>query len=630
MRRMICVLLSLALLWTAASAEGLNDTELGTGAAGAEGLSKTEYSFEEVGAEGIIAESDTAAVVTPSEPEAPEAEQPTEDGQAWIVVAGEKAFGDIEELIALGLSKEIYIREQRAVELEDIDARVLEGIVFLPDPEVFKGAKFVARLTLTSPDEAEDPSALEDVDLTGYAELPEEQRMTLYVWVMEIIEEEPTPVPTAAPEPTAPPEVQEVRILVQAEGVVQGQWSSAKPKFTLSGIPEGAGGLQYAAILYDRQIVYLNGNEYEPDAEGILSVRFAIMDEMGDIVSASDSATLYLDWSAPESVQAAPSMQKSYAMVFSAQDSLSGAAAMSVDGGENWIEIENGVPMGHVFGAHTVLQSGMLQVRDAAGNIWLNEAELVFGAVEKFSGGGYYGPSKTHSENTTGDDGSTGYAEAYLAAGEEPVAKILINDKELKLAVAFEGEEAREAMFAVQFGKMICADEAGEKLGGSESLHTGEMAEGDDMMLLSALLPEDAPEDKAPVWTWSFDGASLRTLYASGVKTLALRAGESIALIPTEGFAAGTRYTEMKIGGVGSRFFLYNATMQALLQERVPDECNRTTDTECMLDVDVKGEAFRLLPAQGEEMYAEGVCVIPLGWMDLLAEEYPALEADAE
>ncbi|MDO4741078.1 MAG: hypothetical protein Q4A66_10455 [Eubacteriales bacterium] len=561
------------------------------------------------------------AVVTPSEP--------LPAAQGWFAVPGPegvetKTYGSLEELVVLRGAGEIFVLAEKPVEIEQIDARTLVDIVFLPDPEVFLSGEFRVRVTFEDPSEAEVAEDLEDIDFEPYREMEEEQPVDLYVWVMEIVE----PEPTVQPEPTPSPEP--LRIAVEAQDVAQG-WSNLVPTFHLSGIPQGNTELRYAAILFDREIVELEGDTYQPPQEGIYSVRFVIVDAMGDILSASESTTLYLDWTAPEQVSAFASQQRSYAMVFSAADSLSGATEVSLNAGADWEPIENEQAKGFKFSQETILQPGMLQVRDGAGNIWQNEETLIFGALEKGGGGGYYGPSKTHSENTTGDDGKTGYAQAYLNAGEESVWELDIAGQILSLSVERAGQEAEQAAFRVSFGRMPALNEEGERVGGPDSLHAGEFTAEDDMMLLTAeelpLAEGEDEQETPPAWRLSFDGAALRTLYASGVEQLVLCVGDNAVVLPTEGFCAGTRYTELKIGGTGSRYFLYTACMREAEQERTPDEENRTTNMEFSLDVDVKEEAYRLIPREGEVIYAQGVRMIPAAWLDLLPEEYPALEA---
>lgn len=566
-------------------------------------------------------------VVTPSEPDP--------SAQGWISLEdGGRLYGDIEDLLmTLQGRGEIFVQEKRAAEIKDIAAPLLSEVEFLPDPDAFADGEYIVRVTYEDPDEAEDIAQIEDIDVSDFADDPE-RTVTVYIWVMQIIEEQPTEEPAPTPEPTplplpAPvptpeptPEPEKIVIGVAEEGFMQGEWSSAAPVFRLSGIPEGRTDLGYAVILYDRQITEIEGESYIPQDEGVFALRFAIMDQMGDIVSASESFTLYLDLSAPESVSAVPSQQKSYAMILTASDSLSGAKQFSTDGGSTWEEIGDGQSMGYVFGEETVLEPGMLCVMDGAGNIWKNEEPLTFGAVIKESyGGGYGGPSKPHSENTSGNDGGTGYDQAYLFAPEEPVAEIALTGRQLLLSA----DETEGALFTMAFGKWAPEDEGG----GLSGLHAGEKGLEDDMLVLTAE-PVEKVEGEQTEYTWKFDGAALRTLYATGVDMLVLRAGDAAAVLPMAGFTAGTRYTDLKIGGTGSRYFLYSAKMTLAKENEtlLPNEINRTESCLFTLDVSVKDEQFSLVPAQGLEMYTEGVYCIPQEWIGLSQEEWPQTDAE--
>lgn len=579
--------------------------------------------------------------VTPSEPDP--------SAQGWIDLGPDGVHsGDLYDLIGIAQGGKIYVQARNAVEIEGIFPRLLEDVEFEPDPEVFTGGEHVVRITLEDPDEAEDISLIEDIDLAQYADAPEDALITVYIWVMQILptpEPTPTPTPTPMPEPTSTPvstptpeptplptpaptplpTPEPVKISVEAEGLRPGEWSPVAPQFSLSGIPEGEGGLCYAAILYDRQIVEMDGSVYRHETEGICALRFAIMDEMGDIVSVSASYTIYLDLSAPESVSAVPSTQRSYAMVLTAADSLSGAKAYSTDGGAEWIEMASSEPVGCVFSGLTVLEPGMLCVQDGAGNIWKNEEQLTFGALEKPDVGGYYGPAKPHSENTTGNDGTTGYAQAYLCAAEEPIEALDVGGRLITLSVS--GNDAQSpALFGVSFGAPC--DEAGN--GGLESLHTGEKTEKDSMIMLTAE-PAEAEDGVQCEYIWQFDGAALRTLYASGIDLLVCRTGESAAVFPTIGFTAGTAYTDLKIGGTASRYFLYSASMRPLGEEEKgePDAIIRTEKCAFTLAVDVKEERYALVPADSVEMYTQGVFCIPQEWIGMDPAQWPEENRDA-
>lgn len=566
--------------------------------------------------------------VTPSEPD--------KDAQGWIESGDGKIYGDLDELIAQIAKGKIYIQTEKAVRLKDVDARSLIDIRFLPDPEAFTGAKFTVRATLEDPGKVEDLSALEDIDFSQYKDMEEEQIITLYVWVMRIEEQQPQPTvppvvtpsePTAAPDETSKPEPTDrpVAIKVQSQGAVKGEWTNEAPVFTLSGIPENVQGLRYAAIVYDREIIELDGDRYIADIEGVTQLRFAIVDEMGDIVSSSERVTVYVDLTAPENVSAAGSMQKSYALIVTASDAVSGAVGVSVDGGETWEEIQDGEAWGHAFGQETVLEEGMLCVKDAAGNIWTNEESIVLGALEQGGGGGGYsgGVHKPHSENDTGDTGKTTYTQAALFAEDMPQSELEISGRTITLTASCSDKQDVQALFSVEFGTW--AQEAGEK-GGLESLHAGQMSTQDNMLVLSAITPE---EMQGPLsYTLHFDGAALRTLYLSGVKTLVLRVGDGVAVFQTAGFTAGTAYTRLKIAGTPSRHFQYAATISELPEgeERTADEINICQSYAFTLKVEMQGQEWQLVPAQDEQMYTQKVYCVPADYMNVPQEQWAELQ----
>lgn len=545
--------------------------------------------------------------VTPSEPD--------KTAQGWVSAPGaeERIYGDLADLVALAPQGKIYVQTDGAVRLKEIDARTLADIAFLPDPDAFVDGEYIVRITLEDPDRAEDLAGLTDVDCSEYADMEQEQILTLYVWVMQVLA--PTHAPTVTPEPQPTPEP--VTICVQAKGVQQGEWVNSAPEFRLSGIPEGEQGLAYAVILYDREIIALEGNNYTAETEGVYSLRFVILDAMGDIVSASESVTVYVDTTAPETVSVLPSQQKSYALVVTAADSLSGVCAVSTDGGETWSDLADEQPWGYAFGKPTSLAPGMLCVRDGAGNIWTNEEEILLGAIvqESSGGGGYSGVYKPHAENTTGNDGATGYAQAELASDGEPVDTLEISGRQIGVVCLQDGEEPVAARLSVSFTKWI-AQEGDE--GGLLAAHTGEKTQEDDVLVLRAVLPEEM-EGESPAFVWNFDGAALRTLYLSGVNRLVCLAGESAAVFPTAGFTAGTDYTRLKIGGVGSRYFVYSVSMRALEEEeaREADPVNQTHNCEFVLQVDVQGESWQMLPAQDERMMALDVYCVPAEYLEM-------------
>ena len=103
----------------------------------------------------------------------------------------------------------------------------------------------------------------------------------------------PTPTPTPKPGPV------ELDVFVAAENYMPGVWSCQAPSFTLSGIPEGARGYNYAVVAYDERFIILSGNAYTSRDEGEYSLRFAILDPIGDVCALSTRYDLKIDLTPP-------------------------------------------------------------------------------------------------------------------------------------------------------------------------------------------------------------------------------------------------------------------------------------------------------------------------------------------
>ena len=588
---------------------------------------------------GVYAEDGT---VTPSEPE-PEPE-------GWYAQGNDRVEGTLEELISAldGDGATIYLTVKKTVRLKNIQANLLANLAFEPDPDAFPDDAWRVRVTAERP-----ADGLEDIDLAAFAEEEDDVLVSLYIWAEKPeLEPEPTAEPTAEPtveptaaptaeptaeptaDPTAEPTVEPtpeptpvpVVISVAAKGYRQGEWMSAAPVFTLSGIPEGAEVLSYAVILFDERMEDISGETYTPDADGVFTLRFVILDEVGDIVSASEQYTLRVDITAPQ-VDAMPSDSKSYAVVVTASDSQSGLDGVSRDGGATWESFTEEGAWFYVAEKAETLAAGQLQVRDAAGNLWQNEEPIELTRVQKnHGGGGGGGPRKEHSSNTSGNDGKTNYVAAALTASEEPVSSLTLKEHALALTSFLNGLEA-PAQFHVSFARWTPAEPDGAPCGAA-SLHTGDITAQDDTIVLTAVQPEGLAEGEEPEYLWRFDGALLRTLYSSGVDTLVLRLGDDIAILPTAGFTAGTRFTELKIAGTSSRYFAYEARMQRLPEtgegeERVLPEGNWTENCLFELSVDVEEQLFQLFPHDTEEMYAENVLAAPVEAMEHAMGAYP-------
>ena len=62
-------------------------------------------------------------------------------------------------------------------------------------------------------------------------------------------------------------------------------------------------------------------------------------------------------------------------------------------------------------------------------------------------------------------------------------------------------------------------------------------------------------------YRWNFNGEVCRLLSNSGIRYLALAVGDDMTVLPTEGFAGGTKYTELRMLGVSTRKFDYVVAM---------------------------------------------------------------------
>ena len=95
-----------------------------------------------------------------------------------------------------------------------------------------------------------------------------------------------------------------------------------------------------------------------------------------------------------------------------------------------------------------------------------------------------------------------------------------------------------------------------ENEGFTVSAFRWEQAEGEengagapDTLVLAA---EDAEQN-----TWEINGTVLRRMNKSGITHLALRTGERLVVLSTEGILEGWAYDEMKSRGTGSRRFTF-------------------------------------------------------------------------
>lgn len=558
-----------------------------------------------------------AAVEAPAEnPDAQPA--PTEDvAEARF----EAASGTLEALLAQVSGKgTIYLRvslEDR-VYIEAAPLKKLSELVLEPDGDVF-GGNFAAYVSADDPKATEKPAI---VDLTTFAEAAPEATAALYFWVDEkgkYDPVEPAPEPSEAPAPV---------LAVAAEHYVADGWNVEKPVFTLSGIPEGQR-YTYAAVVYDERIVPLSGNTYSPEAEGKYSVRFAMVDGIGDIVSASDAYPVWYDCTDPGQVIAVPDDKNDYGLYIRAKDSVSGVAGFSVDGGETWIDLSNDEEYVYMASQRTVLSPGAVQIKDAAGNIWRSSIEIILDALEPEPGGGGGGgggggsgekkPAQSHASGD-GEEGAE-YERLTLELPEGPMTELTIDGEALPLRLTLEEAQSESAPVGQDqpFTATLCAWRPAPQ---GEDAHENVLADAQESAPNTLMLEAvpDADLGDAFTYAWRFNGEVYRMLANSGVKYVALKVGDDIAAFSTEGFIGGTKYTELKMLGVSTRKFDYTLTMRV---NRDPAFVSTLSDFDFSADCDlsiraeVENMAYELSSSTNSVMYFYDVYLGPADMLNV-------------
>lgn len=99
------------------------------------------------------------------------------------------------------------------------------------------------------------------------------------------------------------------------------------PTFTLSGIPEDSTEYVYGVFICDERLILLSdgNNMYVPSEEGFSSVRFVILDKMGDVQSLSDQYDTMLDFTPPDGPYLSGDKKNKKVCYVEAYDDLSGA-----------------------------------------------------------------------------------------------------------------------------------------------------------------------------------------------------------------------------------------------------------------------------------------------------------------
>ena len=569
-----------------------------------------------------------AATPTPMPTEEPEATPaPEEDdwkphGEAWAILGdGTKLDGRLQDILNELSGKEredeeaeVFIRTRDMLVVSGIDEEIFDRVTLSPDEEVFDPEKayyvewqIQDAAPLGAEDERTLPSIVVYVTREG-ADKPNIGDATPTPTETPAPTEAPTQTPTETPAPTdeptqtptetpAPTEAPTqtpnetpaptgMTLEVTADGYEPGIWTNNPPVFTLSGIPEGSDEYVYGVFVCNERLILLakDTDFYVPTEEGLTSVRFAILDLMGDVVALSDQYDLMLDLSAPDGPYLSGVDYCDTVCYIEAYDSLSGMSDISYDEGETWepyIEYEDGLSI--VGEKGDTIEAGTIWVRDVAGNISVNAEEFTFGKRKKTGGTGGTGTKPIKHVKETMDYSKANYNALELKFSDEPQTQLVAGETTLNLSLS---EGAGDA--AKPFTAKLAAWQTDEKAQDKPN---------------ALVLTAQAGEENS---TWRFSGDVYKLLNNSGVDYLVFSTGEYMTALPTAGFTGGTQYGKLKASGVSTRKFEYTLCQDEALRE--------TT-----LSVQVEGETYLLEEDTAQPMYRYDVLV---GTTDLMKNPY--------
>ena len=555
-------------------------------------------------AEGTADEAEREATPEPTEePEATPTPMPTEEpeatsapeeddwkphGEAWAILEdGTKLDGRLQDILNELSGKEredeeaeVFIRTRDMLVVSGIDEEIFDRVTLSPDEEVFDPEKayyvewqIQDAAPLGAEDERTLPSIVVYVTREG-ADKPNIGDAT------PAPTDEPTQTPSETPAPTG------MTLEVTADGYEPGVWTNQPPVFTLSGIPEGSNEYVYGVFVCNERLILLakDTDSYVPTEEGLTSVRFAILDLMGDVVALSDQYDLMLDLSAPDGPYLSGVDYCDTVCYIEAYDSLSGLSDISYDEGETWepyIEYEDGLSI--VGEKGDTIESGTIWVRDIAGNISANAEEFTFGKRKKTGGTGGTGTKPIKHVKETMDYSKANYNALELKFSDEPRTQLVAGEATLNLSLS---EGAGDA--AKPFTAKLAAWQTDEKAQDKPN---------------ALVLTAQAGEENS---TWRFSGDVYKLLNNSGVDYLVFSTGEYMTALPTAGFTGGTQYGKLKASGVSTRKFEYTLCQDEALRE--------TT-----LSVQVEGETYLLEEDTAQPMYRYDVLV---GTTDLMKNPY--------
>ena len=578
------------------------------------------------------------ATPTPMPTEEPEATSaPEEDdwkphGEAWAILEdGTKLDGRLQDILNVLSGKEreneeaeVFIRTRDMLVVSGIDEEIFDRVTLSPDEEVFDPEKayYVEwQIQDAVPLGAEDEPTLppivvyvtrEGADKPNIGDATPAPTETPAPTDAPTQSPEATPAPTDAPTqspeatpaptdaptqspeatpaptdaPTETPAPTGVTLEVTADDYEPGVWTNHPPVFTLSGIPEGSDEYVYGVFVCNERLILLakDTDSYVPTEEGLTSVRFAILDLMGDVVALSDQYDLMLDLSAPDGPYLSGVDYCDTVCYIEASDSLSGLSDISYDEGETWepyIEYEDGLSI--VGEKGDTIEAGTIWVRDVAGNISANAEEFTFGKRKKTGGTGGTGTKPIKHVKETMDYSKANYNALELKFSDEPQTQLVAGEATLNLSLS---EGAGDA--AKPFTAKLAAWQTDEKVQDKPN---------------ALVLTAQAGEENS---TWRFSGDVYKLLNNSGVDYLVFSTGEYMTALPTAGFTGGTQYGKLKASGVSTRKFEYTLCQDEALRE--------TT-----LSVQVEGETYLLEEDTAQPMYRYDVLV---GTTDLMKNPY--------
>ena len=576
----------------------------------------TEAPAEPTEAPAEPTEAPAEPIVAPAEPT--EAPALPEDAEAWFERDGVKLGGKLKDTIALlNGNEKLYLRARKPVRVKKAPLKRLSGIELLPDEEVFKG-EYEA---LVFRDDPAKGASVEPIDLKSFEDCKDDETDTLYFWVRKVDEApEPTAAPTEAPKPTAAPV-----LTVKAKRFEPATWLNRAPQFKLSGKPKDDNWM-YAAIIYDERVIPMSGNTYEPEREGVYTLRFALLDGIGDIVSASEQYTLWLDMTPPEQVDIQVDETADYTLYVTAADAMSGVQRVSLNGGKKWHDLADGETFTYTGQKARTFLPGDILVQDAAGNLYESAQEYTVEKAEPEeppdNGGGWGGggggdkkPAKTHA---AGDgEEKAEYDAVALEVPEAPMKRLELGGEELALSLVLESAQGPDAPVGEDqlFTAALChwdvpapVDADGEP----RQPNPGDDPDALNTLLLSA--QPDASLGDRFTYEWRFNGEVYRLLNNSGIQYVALKVGDDVAAFPTEGFTGGTKYTELKMLGVSTRKFDYTLAMKV---NRDPAYVSAMSDSDfsqaCDLSIraEVENMAYELSSSTNSIMYFYDVYLGP-------------------